>query len=117
MLKKTTLRNEIEYGVAVLTTVMPEDQGAVPYTSPFSLPLYGGPVVTIHAEFSDVLDTNGLRCSVSPNETGAPIMGSSGQRASIRSCRGFLFPRPLRPGHNGIVQKPAWYKCIRSAET
>ena len=87
------------------------------------LPLSGGYIVRFSqpkylASLDDITSASkGRSTTVSPNETGAPIMGSSGQRASIRSCRGFLFPRPLRPGHNGIVQKPAWYKCIRSAET
>ena len=95
---------------------VPEDQGAVPYTSPFSLPLYGGPFVTIHASLDDITSASKGQCStVSPNETGAPFMGSSGQRAGSRSGRPSL-AFPLRPGPICTLLKAAWYKCVGSAE-
>ena len=43
--------------------------------------------------------------TVSPNETGAPHQGSSGQRAGSRSGRPNL-AFPLRPGPNRIFSKP-----------
>jgi|SRR5579863_1909206 len=42
----------------------PEDQGAVPYTPPLSFPLYGGPVVTIHASLDDITsESKGRVCA------------------------------------------------------
>lgn len=75
----------------------------------------------VHAN-SDHVRTTSLS-AVSPNETGAPLWGSSGQRRSSRSAVGrnlftlYVYALlPLRPGPKLHSLKAAWYKCVGSAE-